>query len=366
MKKWLAGLCVLLSPSAFAQSTSAPELQFDSVPNFIKLPPDMHLGEASGVAMNSKGNIYVYSRGGTIANAYGATASQILEFDRVGNFIREIGKNLYAWAFAHTVRVDKDDNIWATDKGSDMIVKMSPGGRVLMVFGRKTESSDAEAHAHERPNPPLPHIDGRLRQPTDVAWDRAGNAYISDGYINARVAKVSKDGDWLKSWGKKGKADGEFDTLHTIASDANDNIYVGDRNNRRVQVFDTEGNFKSKFSIDIPAPADARPAIGNMPNLANWPAQGGTQTPGAPWAICIPPGSSQVAYISDAFPGRVYKVSIPDGKVLGWLGKSGKQLKQFGWVHQIACPTENELYVAEILTWRVQKLLIRSDQRAAR
>jgi len=235
-RSWLVGLCVLLSPSAFAQSTSAPEIQFDSVPNFIKLPPDMHLGEASGVAVNSKGNVLVYNRGGTVANAFGATASQLLEFDRDGNFIREIGKNLYAWAFAHTVRVDKDDNIWVTDKGSDMIVKMSPAGRVLMVFGRKSEASDGEAHAHERPNPPLPHQDGRFRQPTDVAWDNQGNTFISDGYINARVAKVSKDGDWLKSWGKKGKADSEFDTLHSIASDNNNNIYVADRGNRRVQV----------------------------------------------------------------------------------------------------------------------------------
>src|SRR5436305_730015 len=235
MRPWLAGLLVLASPSAFAQSTSAPEMQFDSVPNFIKLPPDMHLGEASGVAVNSKGNVYVYSRGGTVANAFGATASQILEFDRDGGFIREVGKNLYAWAFAHTVRIDRDDNIWATDKGSDMIVKMSPAGRVMMVFGRKSESSDDEAHPHARPTPPLPHLDCRFRQPT-----------------------------------------------------------------------------------------------------------------------------------SDAFPGRIYKVSIPDGKVLGWFGKSGKQLKQFGWVHQIACPSENEIYVAEILNWRVQKIVIKSDQRAGR
>jgi DNA-binding beta-propeller fold protein YncE len=363
MKRCLAGLLLLLTSPAFAQD-SAPEMQFDSVPNFLKLPPDMHLGEASGVAVNSKGHIFVYSRGGTTGPAFGNTASQILEFDRDGGFIREVGKNLYAWAFAHTVRIDKDDNIWATDKGSDMIVKMSPEGRVLMVFGRKTESSDAEAHPHERPNPPLPAIDGRFRQPTDVAWDRAGNTYISDGYINSRVAKVSKDGDWLKSWGSKGKGDGQFDTLHTIASDDQDNIYVGDRGNRRIQVFDTEGNFKTKFSIDVPPPSDARPAIGNMPNLTNYLATGGTQTPGAPWAICIPPGQSQVMFVSDAFPGRVYKLSL-DGKVLGWMGKSGKQLKQFGWVHQIACPSENEIYVAEILTWRVQKLVMPQGQQRA-
>src|SRR5262245_23511379 len=115
MKRWLVGLLVLLSPSAFAQQ-SPPEIPYDSVANLLKLPPDMHLGEVAGVAVNSKGHIYVYSRGGSSRGpAYGNTASQILEFDRNGVFLREIGKNLYAWSFAHTVRVDKDDNIWATE-----------------------------------------------------------------------------------------------------------------------------------------------------------------------------------------------------------------------------------------------------------
>jgi len=115
MKRWLAGLFVVLSPSAFAQSTSAPELQFDSVPNFIKLPPtctSVRLGRGG----QFQGNVYVYSRGGNVANAFGATASQILEFDRDGGFIREVGKNLYAWAFAHTVRIDKEDNIWRSTR----------------------------------------------------------------------------------------------------------------------------------------------------------------------------------------------------------------------------------------------------------
>src|ERR1700745_4121987 len=160
MKRWLIGLLVLLSPSALAQQLP-PEIPYDSVANLLKLPPDMHLGEVAGVAVNSKGHIDVYSRGGSsVGPAYGNTASQILEFDHDGNFIREVGKNLYAWAFAHTVRIDKEDNIWATDKGSDMIVKMTPAGRVMMVFGRKSEPSASEAHPHERPNPPLPAVDG--------------------------------------------------------------------------------------------------------------------------------------------------------------------------------------------------------------
>jgi hypothetical protein len=364
MKRWLIGLCLLLSPSAFAQSTSAPELQFDSVPNLLKLPPDMYLGEASGVAVNSKGHIFVYSRGGSSQGpAFANTASQILEFDAGGQYLREIGKNLYAWAFAHTVRVDKDDNIWATDKGSDMIVKFNPEGRVQMVFGRKQEASE-KTEPHERVNPPKPFEDGRFRQPTDVTWDAAGDIFISDGYVNARVAKYNKDGDWVKSWGTKGKGQGQFDLLHTIASDAQDNIYVGDRNNRRIQVFDNDGNFKREIRINLPPPPEARPAIGNMPNLTNYLTDGGTMTPGAPWAICITPGPNQVMFVADSFPGRVYKLSL-DGTVLGWFGRSGKQLKQFGWIHEIACPSQNEIYVAEILNWRVQKLVIRTDQRAA-
>ena len=363
MKPWLVGALMLLSPSAFAQQ-QPPEIPYDSVPNLLKLPPDMNLGEASGVAVNSKGHIFVFNRGGSSQGpAFANTASQLLEFDRDGQYLREIGKGLYAWSFAHTVRIDKDDNIWATDKGSDMIIKFNPEGRVQMVFGRKQEASE-KTEPHERVNPPKPHEDGRFRQPTDVTWDSDGNAYISDGYVNARVAKVSKNGDWLKSWGQHGKGPGEFDLLHTIASDAQNNIYVGDRNNRRIQVFDTDGNFKREIRIDVPPPPDAHPAIGNMPNLTDYLKTGGTMTPGAPWAICITPPPNQVLYSADSFPGRIYKLSL-DGKVLGMLGKAGKQPKQFGWIHEMACPSENELYVAEILNWRVQKLLLHPDQQRA-
>src|SRR6266481_5950950 len=275
MKYRLAALLVLMSPPALARSPP-PEIPYDSVANLLKLPPDMHLGEVPGVAVNSKGHIFVYSRGGSSRGpAFGNTASQILEFDRNGMYLREIGKNLYAWAFAHTVRVDKDDNIWATDKGSDMVIKFNPEGRVQMVFGRKQEASE-KSEPHERVDPPKAHDDGRFRQPTDVTWDSSGNIYISDGYVNARVAKLSKDGDWIKSWGKHGNGPGEFSLLHSIASDAQGNIYVGDRNNRRIQVFDSDGTFKREIRIDIPPPADAHTAIGVKPNLTDYLKTGGT------------------------------------------------------------------------------------------
>jgi NHL repeat len=363
MVRCLVAALMLLSAPAFAQQ-SAPEIPYDSVPDALKLPPDLYMGEAAGVAVNSKGHVFVFHRGGSSHGpAFANTAAQLWEFDADGGFIREIGKNLYAWSFAHAVRVDRDDNIWAIDKGSDMIIKFNPQGRVTMVIGRKQEASDAETKPWAHVNPPLPPQSGRFRQPTDVAWDPAGDIFISDGYINSRVAKLDKDGKWVTSWGDPGKGEGQFSTPHNIVADAAGLIYVADRNNRRIQVFDSDGHFQRTIRIDIPPPADAQPAIGDKPNLANYLETGGTMTPGAPWALCITPPPHQVLYVSDAFPGRLYKLSL-DGKVLGLFGRSGKQLKEFGWAHAIACPNENTLYVAEILNWRVQKLILHPDQQA--
>jgi DNA-binding beta-propeller fold protein YncE len=352
MKRWIVVLFFLLAGSLFAQQPPVPEIPYRSVPNFLKLPPDLYLGEAVGVAVNSKEHVFVFSRGSTTGPAYAAAAAQLLEFDADGKFLREIGHNLYAWSFAHTVKIDKEDNIWVTDKGSDMVIKFNPEGRVLMVFGRKQEASDEGTEPLKHVKPPLPPIDGMFRQVTDVAWDAAGNAYISDGYVNSRVAKIDKNGNWLKSWGEPGDQPSQFNVPHSIAVDAHGSVYVADRGNRRIQVFDGDGKFLRQITIDVPVRPNARPAIGNKPTQTT-----GTMSPGAPWAICITPGPNQVLYSSDAFPGRIYKLT-PEGKILGVLGESGKQPKQFGWIHEIACPSENELYVAEILNWRIQKLIL--------
>lgn len=353
MKHWLVALLALFCPPLLAQQ-QVPVIAFDSVPDLLKLPKDLHLGEVTGVAVNSKGHIFVFSRGTTSGPAYAAAAAQLLEFAPNGKFIREIGKNLYAWSFAHTVRIDRDDNIWAVDKGSDMVVKFNPKGQVVMVFGRKQEASDEETGPVKHPKPPLPAEDGRFRQVTDVTWDPAGNIFISDGYINSRVAKADKSGNWIKSWGERGDKPGEFNTPHSIAADANGNIYVADRFNRRIQVFDSDGKFLRAISIDVPFDHSVRPAIGNKLDPE---ATKGTFAPGAPWAVCITPGPNQVLYTSDAYPGRLYKLSL-EGKVLGVLGEAGKQPKQFGWIHEIACPSENVVFVAELLNWRVQKLIL--------
>ena len=221
-----------------------------------------------------------------------------------------------------------------------------------MVFGRKKEASD-DAEPWTRVTPPRPAVDGQFRQPTDVAWDPQGNIYISDGYINSRVAKFDKNGDWVKQWGEFGAMPGQLNTPHSMANDKQGNLYVADRGNRRIQVYDGDGNLKKSITIDAPVPPDAKVWMGAKP---------GPNTPlmsqsGAPWAVCVSGGATQYLYAADSYPGRVYKLTL-DGKLLGMLGKTGRIPGTFGWIHEMACPSENELYVAEILNWRIQKLTL--------
>ena len=308
----LLSLLVFAAP-IFAQP-APPEIRFDSVPNPIKLPAGLYLGEATGVAVNSKGHIFIYTRSGH---------TRLFEFDATGNYLREMGQDLYGFVFAHDVRIDKDDNIWCVDEGSNMVIKFNPEGRVVMVIGRRAEAVEGGA----APGAPMPKPrENIFNRPTDIAWDAAGNGFISDGYNNSRVVKIDKDGNWIKSWGDRGTEPGQFHTVHAIATDAKGNVYVGDRENKRIQVFDGEGKFLKQFT-----------------NV------------GAPWAICITP--NQTLYSSDSVPGQIYKMDL-DGNVKGVFGKAGKLSGQFGWVHEMACPSENTLFVAEILNWRVQKLIL--------
>jgi DNA-binding beta-propeller fold protein YncE len=322
---WLIPVLFLAIP-VFAQD--APAINYDSVPNFLKLPPALYMGEAAGVATNSKGHIFVFTRSGE---------TRLFEFDKDGNFVREIAAHLYAWAFAHVVRVDAQDNIWAVDEGSNMIIKFNPEGKVVMTLGRKPESAEGDTPGGFNYHPPVPGAPeplaqpGSFRRPTDVAWDAAGNIFVSDGYGNSRVAKYDKDGRFIKSVGTvKGKEPGQFSTPHTIATDRQGDVYVGDRGNSRIQVFDNDLKLR-----------------------AIWTGIG------APWAICITPGSKQYLYTSDA-AGPIYKMNM-EGQVVGKFGAAGKQMKQFGWIHEIDCRTDNELIVAELLNWRVQKLILHPE-----
>ena len=181
-RRFLAGVGAAIAGVAIAPrrafSDTAPEIAYDSIANLFDMPPDLYFGEVSGIALNSKGHAFVLSRGNTTGPAYGAAAAQLLEFGPDGKFIREIGHNLYAWSFAHTVKVDAEDNVWVTDKGSDMVIKFTPNGRVDMVFGRKQEASDEGTAPLKHPNPPLAAEDAQQlalqRQLVDAAGEGVG------------------------------------------------------------------------------------------------------------------------------------------------------------------------------------------------
>jgi DNA-binding beta-propeller fold protein YncE len=346
---------ILCLPLGLSAQQAVPQLPIHATADFLKLPQNLYLGEVAGVAINSKGHLFVLSRGNTTGPAY--AAAELLEFNADGTYIREIGHNLYAWSFAHAVKVDKQDNIWVTDKGSDMVIKFNPEGRVIMVFGRKQEASDEGTEALKHTHPPLPPVDGQFRQVTDVTWDAAGNTYISDGYINSRVAKVDKDGNWIKSFGEPGSGPGQFLQPHSIATGPNGEIFVADRGNRRIQIFDTDGKYLREIHIDVPYDHALHPWMGNMPSESAPEPTNKSMQNGAPWAICITRGPNPVLFASDGYPGRVYKMKL-DGTVLGTFGQTGRQPGQFGWIHEIACPSDHELYVAELLNWRLQKIVV--------
>jgi sugar lactone lactonase YvrE len=313
--------------NARAKAQNVPEIPFESAPNFLKLPPNLYLGEGIGVATNSKGHIFVYTR---------SQATRLFEFDAKGNYLREIGEGLYGFAFAHAVRVDPQDNIWAVDEGSNMVIKFNPEGRVTMVLGRRPEPGETA------PAAPEPYV---FNRPTDVAWDAAGNIFVSDGYGNSRVVKYDKNGRFIATVGSKGSAQGQLNLPHTIATDAKGNVYVGDRSNSRIQVFDNDLTFKAIYD-----------------------------QVGAPWAVCISPGPHQYLYSSNSNPdsnnslisavtGEIYKMEL-DGTILGKFGHAGKKLGEFSTVHEIDCRNENELLVSEIIAWRVQKLMLHPVRRA--
>ena len=348
---WLVAIACCASIPLAAQNAPAV-LTFDSAASVLTLPDDVYLGEVGGVATNSRGDIFVYTRTGHptlsmgTARPFAHGGSRLFQFDRSGKFTRELGQGLYGFLFAAQIRVDSQDNLWVVDEMSGMVIKFDPQGRVGLLLGRKPESVN---------NPPRAGGAGAegggggrgraagagaeqdvFNRPTDVAWDAQGNIFVADGRGNARIAKFTKDGVFVKSWGQKGSGPGQFADVDSIVVDARGNVYAADAGNGRIQVFDNSGAYQREIA-----------------NVGN--AQ----------AICMTPGTNQVMFVSNSNPpndldkaGEIYKLRL-DGTMVGRFGRAGKLLKEFGSVSAIDCRSETTLYIGEVGNFRVQKLTIK-------
>jgi DNA-binding beta-propeller fold protein YncE len=316
--------------NARAKAYNVSEIPWQPVANFIKLPAGMYLGESMGVATNSKGHVFVFNRNGE--------SSRLFEFDQNGTFVHEIGRRSYAFAMAHAVRVDPQDNIWTVDEGTNTVVKWDAADqRPVLILGRRHEAGEGLIPT-ARPIPPATHYG--FNRPTDIAWDKAGNIFIADGYNNSRAVKYDKNGHYLGEIGTRGSNPNQMNTPHSLQVDNNGNVYVADRGNNRIQVFSNDLTLRAIYD-----------------NV------------GSPWAVCITPGPHQYLYSSNSYPdsspanmrgvtGEVYKMEL-DGKVLGRFGKAGKAPGEFSTIHAMDCRNENELFVAEIASWRVQKITLK-------
>jgi DNA-binding beta-propeller fold protein YncE len=288
--------------SAMAQQPSTPapfqavrELPYRVIPNFFKFPKSMVAGEASGVAVNSHGHIFLFQR----------TTPMLTEYDAKGNFIQSIGEGLFS--HPHGLRIDADDNLWTTDDGNHLVLKLDPSGHVLLVLGRINTGAEAN---------------WLFNKPADVAFAKNGDIYVADGYGNSRVVKFDRDGNYIKSWGKFGAGIGEFNLPHAVAIDNQGRVYVGDRENQRIQIFDADGNF-----------------------IQQWTGIG------YPYGLLITP--DQHVWMVDGGYDRIVELD-PNGKILGAFGEPGHKPGQFAWAHFMALGPDQNIYVADVLNWRFQ------------
>jgi hypothetical protein len=352
------GLCQ--PPPARAQIAGTPQqvaVQLALEKNYPKLNvtdqflglsiPDNTLGQTVGVAVSSRGELFVYSRTDPQGIARGGQAARLFEWGPGPGykFMREWGPHNYAEAFAHAARVDNQDNVWIVDEGSGMVVKFNPRGQAVEWLGRTPEAIDyLQTHVEHfgtgyarlagRPEHPTGRV-GEFDRPTDVTWDSHGNIFVSDGYGNSRVVKIAPGGKWLKEVGTYGSGQDQFNTPHGIAADARDNIYIADRGNRRIQVYDDN----LKFERTITGVA-------------------------VPWEVCVSPGSPQYLFTGDGATGKIYKLTLA-GKVVGMAQTSlGHGEDDTGdLIHAIACPDGNTLYLGSASMWDVQKITIHQGRR---
>ena len=306
---------VLTGPSAFAQRPSdpallvpqtAPPLDYVAVANPLPVPADIKMGAAASVAFDSRGHMLVLSRG----------AQPLTEFDADGKFIRSFGEGLFTRS--HGLRIDAAGNIWATDVGGHVVYKLSPQGQVLLTLGTKGQAGAWDSTSH------------LLREPNDVAIASNGDVFVVQGHTpgpmgDPRVLKFDKNGTFIKSWGGKGKEPGQFEVAHGIAIDAKGLLWVADRENQRIQIFDAGGKFVREVKYA-----------------------------GLPCSLAI---GNQYIYMVNGFAGQLLRLDL-QGKVLAATGKPGTGVGEFGEAHFIAVSPKGEIYVADSVNAAVQKFVM--------
>jgi len=304
MTRRTAFLAMALAFPMAAEMKTGPALPQGLVPNWPQLPKGWNFGEVSGVDVDRNDNVWVFHRG----------QHPVMQFDKSG-------KLLQAWTdvpvkSSHGIRVDPEGNIWLVDVAGHQIIKMSPEGRVKMVISNAGQVAAKDNDAKYGFN-----------RPTSLTFHPNGSIYVSDGYVNSRVVRYTKDLEYIQHWGKKGTGDSEFDTVHDITVDKRGRLYVADRANNRVQVFDADGKFLTKWT-DL----------------------------GQPWGVYYAK-NEDVIYMADGENNRVIKVNL-EGQLLGVLSSFGKAPGKFDFAHHLAVDSTGSIYVAEIKNWRVQKFAI--------
>ncbi len=278
----------------------APSLPFEVVPDWPELPQGWHLGNTMSVAVDSHNNVYVLNKG----------KHPVIGFSSEGKLLRSWGEGLIV--APHGLEVDAEDNVWVTDIENHIVVKFSSQGRVLMVLGRIGTPAEDE---------------WSFDKPTDVAFGPGGEVYVTDGYGNSRIVKFSKEGDYSLAWGKKGDGPGEFSSPHTLFVDSQGRVFVGDRENHRIQIFDANGRFLDQWN-----------QVGTPFGLAQ--------------------SASGDIYMVDGYANHLLKLD-QQGRILGRLGKPGRAPGRFRIAHHLTVGQNGELYVAEVENLRVQKFVPR-------
>lgn len=315
-------LCLLSSGCAGLAPRSPPASTYQVVHGWPKLPDGRVLGQATGVDLDPRGNVYVFHRASRVWSVDPAlpliAESTVEVFNQAtGRHIRSWGENLFL--MPHGLTIDREGNIWLTDVLLHQVFKFSPSGELLMSLGEARVPGADRTH---------------FSLPTDVAVLSDGSFYVSDGYGNSRVVKFSPNGEFQFEWGSKGTGPGEFDLPHAIDVDDAGRVYVADRENARVQVFDGRGSFLTEWrGADLGRPYSVA-VSGNRAVVVD----GGDQPEEGPDR------------------GGAAELDL-DGRILDQFGAFGNQDGQFRLAHDVAIASDGSIFIVDAWGQRVQRFV---------